>query len=401
MPSFLQEQGVTVLIITAALFNIMASDRGAFHPLTHVLTAGDVANVRAMRDVLEHAPPGASVEYIRAHRVYDVGDDAGGDPGREAPEPHRHWRARGAHGEVFPVPTSPGTRAAGGHGGEANPRSSSVSGPRWISASRIASTMRRMWWALAISSAWLRRAAAKPCSTCRRSTPGVRPGLCGGTPELAEDGPLEPHGPALRYDLGYAPGQWVAEALVRRMRARGGCRWSSIGPGSSSGMAGRGATNPEDFVSRLVVGCIPLGVFPRLDQRLEYVPVDYVIAAILHIAASPRALGHSYSLETCQIINEAGYPVQLIDYTAWVQEVAAQHPREGPLAPLQPMFRERVLGDLTRGEASQWSPFYRSDNTVQALQDRPDIQYQPLDAAMLRQFMAFWKRERILSEGTD
>ena len=56
---------------------------------------------------------------------------------------------------------------------------------------------------------------------------------------------------------------------------------------------------------------------------------------------------------------------------------------------------------MTRGEASQWSPFYRFDNTVQALQDRPDIQYQPLDAAMLRRFMAFWKRERILSEGTD
>ncbi|PWY67643.1 putative NRPS-like enzyme [Aspergillus sclerotioniger CBS 115572] len=225
-----------------------------------------------------------------------------------------------------------------------------------------------------------------------------------GTKELYEDGPLEPHAQALRYDLGYAQSQWVAEGMVRRMRARG-LPIVIHRPGFIIGHGGTGESNPDDFVSRLIVGCIQLGVFPRLDQRLEYVTVDYVIAAVMHIAASPQCLGHSYSLlspdqrqsatlqDTCRIINEAGYRVRLIDYKDWVQEVAAKQQRDGPLAPLQPMFRERVLGDLTRWEASQRSPRYRCDKTVQALQDRPDIRYQPFDAAMLQRFIAFWNRK--------
>ncbi|PYI02049.1 acetyl-CoA synthetase-like protein [Aspergillus sclerotiicarbonarius CBS 121057] len=225
-----------------------------------------------------------------------------------------------------------------------------------------------------------------------------------GTKEVYEDGPLEPHVQALRYDLGYAQSQWVAEAMVRRMRDRG-LPTVIHRPGFIIGHAVTGQSNPDDFVSRLIVGCIQLGVFPQLDQRLEYVTIDYVIAAVMHIASSNQSLGHSYSLlspdqrlsatvtDTCRIINEAGYPVRLVDYKDWVQEVARKQQREGPLASLQPMFRERVLGDLTRWEASQRSPWYRSDNTVQALQDRPDIQYQPFDAAMLQRFIAFWKRK--------
>ncbi|RAK95228.1 non-ribosomal peptide synthetase [Aspergillus ibericus CBS 121593] len=157
-----------------------------------------------------------------------------------------------------------------------------------------------------------------------------------GTQELSEDGPLEPHAQALRYDLGYAQSQWVAEAMVRRMRDRG-LPIVIHRPGFIIGHGRTGQSNPDDFVSRLIVGCIQLGVFPALDQRLEYVTVDYVIAA--------------------------------------------------------PMFRERVLGDLTRWEASQLSPWYRCDQAVQALQDRPDLQYQPLDAALLQRFIAFWNRK--------
>ncbi|KAE8148089.1 hypothetical protein BDV25DRAFT_23062 [Aspergillus avenaceus] len=225
-----------------------------------------------------------------------------------------------------------------------------------------------------------------------------------GTKELYEDEPLMPHSQAVRYDLGYSHSQWTAEAMVRRMRDRG-LPTVIYRPGFILGDRKTGSSNPDDFVSRLIVGCIQLGTFPRLDQRLEYVTIDYVISAMLHIASSNTSIGRSYSLlspdqsqsatvlDTCRIINEAGYQVKVLDYSDWVQEVLEKQRPDGPLASLLPMFQEPVMGHLTRWEASQYTPYYRSDNTVQALKDRPDIEYHPLDADMIKRFISFWNRK--------
>ncbi|KAE8131577.1 hypothetical protein BDV38DRAFT_16376 [Aspergillus pseudotamarii] len=225
-----------------------------------------------------------------------------------------------------------------------------------------------------------------------------------GTKELYEDEPLMPHSQAVRYDLGYSGSQWTAESMVRRMRDRG-LPTVIYRPGFIIGESVTGHSNPDDFMSRFIVGCIQLGTFPRLDQRLEYVTLDYVISAAMHIASSNENLGRSYSLlspdqsksvtviDTCRVINEAGYPVKIVDYNDWVEQVFAKQRPDGPLASLLPMFRERVLGRLTRWEVSQYTPYYRSDNTVEALKDRPDIQYQPLDAPLLKKYISFWNRK--------
>ncbi|KAK1143679.1 putative PKS/NRPS-like protein biosynthetic cluster, partial [Aspergillus melleus] len=115
------------------------------------------------------------------------------------------------------------------------------------------------------------------------------------TQELHEDEPLQLHIQGLRYDIGYAQSQWTAEAMVRRMRDRG-LPTAIYRPGFTIGHSQTGAGNPDDFVPRVIVGSIQLGLFPRLDQRLEYVPVDYAIPAMLHIASSNANLNHSYSL---------------------------------------------------------------------------------------------------------
>lgn len=224
-----------------------------------------------------------------------------------------------------------------------------------------------------------------------------------GTKELYEDEPLQPHIQGVRYDLGYSQSQWTAEAMVRRMKDRG-LPTAIYRPGFIIGDSQTGASNPDDFVSRLLVGGIQIGIFPRLDQRLEYVPVDYVVSAMLHIASSNENLGHSYSLvapdrsdsvtvnDTARVLNEAGYPVQLLDYTEWTAQIVRHQQLDGPLAPLIPMFQERVLGQLTRWEASQYSPVYRCDNAVRALKGS-GIVYKGLDEMMLKQYVAFWKRK--------
>jgi amino acid adenylation domain-containing protein/thioester reductase-like protein len=225
-----------------------------------------------------------------------------------------------------------------------------------------------------------------------------------GTQRVYEDGPLFPHIQALRYDLGYSASQWTAEQMVRRMQDRG-LPVAIYRPGYIIGDSRTGALNPNDFFSRLIVGCIQIGAFPDLQQNLEYCTIDYVISAMVHIASSNDRLGQSYSLlspdpsasitvrDTCKVINDAGYPVRLVKYSQWVSEVIAGQVPEGPLAPLMPMFEEHVLGELTRWEASQNTPIYDSSNALEALRDRPDIRYKPLDPELLKLTISFWDRK--------
>ncbi|OJZ80366.1 hypothetical protein ASPFODRAFT_85937 [Aspergillus luchuensis CBS 106.47] len=217
-----------------------------------------------------------------------------------------------------------------------------------------------------------------------------------GTRELPEDAPLQPHIQGLRYDLGYAQSQWTTEAMVRRLRDEHPHHLpvTIYRPGFIIGDAVTGASNPNDFFTRLVVGCIQMGTFPRLTQCLEYVTVDYVADAILHIAGDNAHLGTSYYLVppdpkasvtvegTCRVLNEAGY-----------KAVREQCGPDAALAPLMPMVQERVLGRLTRWEASQYTPWYRADNTIAALKERHDLVCRPLDSDMLRRFIRFWNRK--------
>ncbi|KAE8384987.1 hypothetical protein BDV23DRAFT_191120 [Aspergillus alliaceus] len=162
-----------------------------------------------------------------------------------------------------------------------------------------------------------------------------------GTKELYEYEPLMPHSQA-----------WTAESMVCRMHDRA-----------------LPTVIYHDFMSRLF-----------LDQRLEYVTVDYVKSAVMHIASSDEKLGRSYSIlspdqsksvtviDTCGVTNEAGHPVEVIEYNDWVEQVFEKQRPDGLLASLLPMFRERVLGRLARWE------------------------YQPLDAAMLK-FISIWNQK--------
>ncbi|GFF79578.1 hypothetical protein IFM62136_10099 [Aspergillus lentulus] len=225
-----------------------------------------------------------------------------------------------------------------------------------------------------------------------------------GTEAVYEDGPLQPHIQAIRYDLGYAQSQWTAESMVRRMRDRG-LPIAIYRPGFVIGNPDTGSSNPSDFVSRLLVGSIQMGTWPRLIQRLEYVTVDYVVNALLHIASDNANLGRSYSLvapdqvdsvtveDTCRVLNDAGYPVRLVDYDDWVEQVDAEQRPDGPLAPLLPNFQELVLGPLTRWTCSQYSPWYRADQAKEVLRDRPDIAYRKLDGEMVRRFITFWNEK--------
>ena len=196
-----------------------------------------------------------------------------------------------------------------------------------------------------------------------------------GTQHVTEDGSLQPHLQALRYDLGYGQSQWTAEAMVRRMQSKG-LPVTIYRPGFVIGDSITSASNPNDFITRLIVGCIQMGTFPRIQEmRFEYCTVDFVVTATMHIAANNKNLGHAYHIvspnqtrsitvdETCTLINDAGYAVRTIDYWEWVEQAVQTQRPDGPLAPVLPVLQERVMGQLSRWEAGQYSPRYDYTNS--------------------------------------
>ncbi|TGO45366.1 hypothetical protein BCON_0399g00010 [Botryotinia convoluta] len=226
-----------------------------------------------------------------------------------------------------------------------------------------------------------------------------------GTGHILEDEPLTSHLQAIRYDLGYGQSQWTAEGMVRRMQERG-LPVAIYRPGFIIGDSKTGTSNPDDFLSRFIVGCIQLGTFPRIvDMRFEYATVDFVVAATLHIASNNKNLGHAYHLlppnqsgspsveDTCTLINELGYPVKIIDYQLWLDHARKTQLPHGPLVPVIPYLQESVLGKFTRWEVSQYSPRYDCTNSVQALSDCPDIQHIPFTSEILKLSIEFWNRK--------
>ncbi|GLA29172.1 putative NRPS-like protein biosynthetic cluster [Aspergillus niger] len=219
-----------------------------------------------------------------------------------------------------------------------------------------------------------------------------------------EDESLDPHLNALPYDTGYAASQFVAEQIVRRARASG-LPTAIYRPGFIIGHSKSALANEKDYFSRLIMGSIQCGCFPHLpDQFLDYVTVDYVAEAILHIASSRENLGRSYHIvppdrslsvghdQKCEMLREIGYPVEMVDYKEWVEKI-----RDSPgnaLESMMPLLYEPVYEGLSRLQTSKNTPVYDPTNTTRALRDRPDIKYVALDGPLLKRFIENWEKRK-------
>ena len=218
-----------------------------------------------------------------------------------------------------------------------------------------------------------------------------------------EDEPLMPHLNALPYDTGYAASQFVTEELVQRARAHG-LPTVIYRPGFIIGHSENAITNANDYFSRLVIGCIQTGYFPDLStQYLDYVTVDYVSSAIMHIASSADSLGRSYHVvpphraqsanynDIYQMLLSLGYSIQKVGYKEWVERVR-QKPGNA-LDAMMPLIEETVYEDMTRLETSKNTPIYDSTNLKAALKARKDINYIPLSSHLLQRFIEQWVKQ--------
>ena len=147
---------------------------------------------------------------------------------------------------------------------------------------------------------------------------------------------------------GYPQSKWVADRLVGLAGERG-LPVAVYRPGQITGAQHTGACPPDLFVCSMMKSCIQLGVAPDPDMMVEMVPVDFVAAAVAHLALSGVGLGHPHHLpssrpahwvELMTMLDQCGYPVRREPYQVWYRELmaAVEAGQDNALLPFLPLL---------------------------------------------------------------
>ncbi|KAF9329744.1 large subunit of alpha-aminoadipate reductase [Podila minutissima] len=133
-----------------------------------------------------------------------------------------------------------------------------------------------------------------------------------------------------RYGLrsGYGQSKWVAEKLIMAANANG-LPATIIRPGYVLGHTRTGVTNTDDFIWRLIKGCIELGVVPNMNNAVNLCPVDYVaqcVASVATTAGSEKKMVYHVTHPNAppfrfndffQLLVKFGYNVATTEYISW------------------------------------------------------------------------------------
>ncbi|KAG9305834.1 hypothetical protein G9A89_006245 [Geosiphon pyriformis] len=143
---------------------------------------------------------------------------------------------------------------------------------------------------------------------------------------VCEDDNLEGSRRGLR--SGYGQSKWVSEKLVFEAKARG-LPATIVRPGYIVGHSRTGVTNTDDFIWRLIKGCIQLGLVPTIHNIVNMCPVDYVADCIAQISLSllspEKGVFHiTHPINPSIRFDDLfaalpfyGYAVEKIDYIVW------------------------------------------------------------------------------------
>ncbi|EEH03815.1 L-aminoadipate-semialdehyde dehydrogenase large subunit [Histoplasma capsulatum G186AR] len=152
--------------------------------------------------------------------------------------------------------------------------------------------------------------------------------LSTGRDAISEDDDME--GSRTGLGTGYGQTKWVSEQLVRAAGKRG-LLGSVVRPGYILGDVETGACNTDDFLIRMLKGCIQLSSRPRIINTVNSVPVKHVarvvVAAalnpipggvhVVHVTGHPRLRMNEY----LSLLEYYGYKVPEVDYDIWKDEL--------------------------------------------------------------------------------
>ncbi|HEX2202783.1 MAG TPA: amino acid adenylation domain-containing protein [Longimicrobium sp.] len=195
---------------------------------------------------------------------------------------------------------------------------------------------------------------------------------------------------------GYTQSKWVAERLVWQAGERG-LPVTVHRPARVSGDSRTGAANPDDYLSRLLLGIAQLGAAPDFPWGLDMAPIDYVAAAMVELALHAPA-GRAWNFynpsillapQIADILTAAGWPVEKTTWGAWVGRVHAVDARNA-LHPLAASFSVRDPDTVE-------PPAFASERLEAALAGT-GIACPAADAALVRTYLEHFVRRGLLRE---
>jgi L-aminoadipate-semialdehyde dehydrogenase len=158
--------------------------------------------------------------------------------------------------------------------------------------------------------------------------------LAAGGDGVSEEDDLE--GSAVGLGTGYGQSKWAGEYLVREAGRRG-LKGTIIRSGYVLGDSTTGTTNTDDFLIRMLKGCIQLSARPNINNTVNMVPVDHVarivIATAFHPPRTPVGVAHVTghprlrfnqvrklsTVSKKQASNPSFYAVPWCSRTIWIQ----------------------------------------------------------------------------------
>ena len=129
---------------------------------------------------------------------------------------------------------------------------------------------------------------------------------------------------------GYGQSKWVSEYLSREAGRRGlsGC---IIRPGYVLGDAKTGVTNTDDFLIRMLKGCVQLATRPNINNTVNMVPVNHVARTVVACAFHPPTSGVGVAQITghprlrfnqyLAALQTYGFAAKLTDYVPWASSL--------------------------------------------------------------------------------
>lgn len=192
---------------------------------------------------------------------------------------------------------------------------------------------------------------------------------------------------------GYGQSKWVSERLLLEAGRRG-LAGSIIRPAYIVGDSTSAVTNTDDFLWRLVKGCIQLGHIPDIENTINMVPVDHVAritaCAAVQPATEPFRVHHVTARPAPRFnrflsaLRLYGYEVNKTEYLPW-RTLLEQHVLRVQDNALFPLLHF-VLDDLpTSTKAADLD----DTNTVQLLRAAGQAESVTIDDEQVGRYLAW------------
>ncbi|MCO5970831.1 amino acid adenylation domain-containing protein [Actinoallomurus soli] len=220
-----------------------------------------------------------------------------------------------------------------------------------------------------------------------------------GVERVDEDLPLA-H--ADRLTMGYAESKWVAERVLRQAAALG-LPVAVYRPYEITGDRHNGACNTETAICSLFKTIAETGLAPDVPLPMDFVPVDYLADAVVHLATSRPAAWRVYHLtnprparlaDMLDRMRAAGCDITTLPYPRWVAELV-RHIAEHPTSPTAP-FLSLCVDRSNKTDISVKEMYF--EGTFPSLgRDNVDrdlagsgLHCPPVDRALLDRYLAYF-----------